>query len=89
MKIKEGFVIEKVGGQYLAVAVGERADTFNALIRMNATGAYIWDKLSEGDKTHEQMLELMASEYDAPRELLEKDLLAFEKMLAEAGLLDE
>ena len=55
MKIKEGFVVEKVGNAYLAVAVGERADNFNALIHMNSTGAYIWEKLAERDMTEGEL----------------------------------
>lgn len=89
MKIKEGFVVEKVGNAYLAVAVGERADSFNALIRMNSTGAYIWEKLAERDMTEGELLAVMKAEYDAPEELLLRDISAFVNKLREAGLLDE
>lgn len=89
MKIKEGFVVEKVGNAYLAVAVGERADSFNALIRMNSTGAYIWEKLAERDMTEGELLAVMKAEYDAPEELLLRDISAFVNKLHEGGLLDE
>lgn len=89
MKIKEGFVVEKVGNAYLAVAVGERADSFNALIRMNSTGAYIWEKLAAADMSENELLAVMKAEYDAPEELLLRDIKAFSVKLREAGLLDE
>lgn len=89
MKIKEGFVVEKVGNAYLAVAVGERADSFNALIRMNSTGAYIWEKLAAADMSEKELLAVMKAEYDAPEELLLRDIKAFAEKLREAGLLDE
>lgn len=89
MKIKEGFVVEKVGNAYLAVAVGERADSFNALIRMNSTGAYIWEKLAERDMTEGELLAVMKAEYDAPEELLLRDISAFVNKLREGGLLDD
>ena len=42
MKIKDGFVLEEVGGSYLAVAVGECAGNFNGMVRLNGTGAFLW-----------------------------------------------
>lgn len=89
MKIKNGFVVEKVGSRYLAVAVGERADEFNALIRMNGTGAFLWEKLSEADRGADELADILAAEYDVKRERAVKDVLAFIDTLRGAGLLDE
>lgn len=89
MKIKDGFVVEKVGTRYLAVAVGKRADEFNALIRMNSTGAFIWQKLTEGDKDADMLADLLVSEYEVERERAMGDVLAFLSKLREAHLLDE
>ena len=88
MKIKDGFVIEKVGNRYLAVAVGARADECNALIRMNESGAFLWQRLAEGDKSREELLALMLEEYAVDEEIAKKDIHAFIAKLAEAGLLD-
>ena len=89
MKIKSGFVVEKVGNKYLAVAVGERADDFNALIRMNGTGAFLFNLLSEKDMTKEELLSAMLKEYDVDTERAKADILAFLTALNGAGLLDE
>ena len=56
MKIKSGFVIEKVGTEYLAVAVGERAKEFSGFIRLNGSGAYFWNLLSEGDLSEDEIV---------------------------------
>ena len=87
MQLKKGFVLESVGGAYLAVAVGDEAVVANALIRMNSTGAFIWRLLSEGDYTEEQLIEAMLEEYDVPREIAERDIRAFIVKITEAGLL--
>ena len=89
MKIKSGFVVEKVGNKYLAVAVGERADDFNALIRMNGTGAFLFNLMSEKDMTKEELLSAMLKEYDVDTERAKADILAFLTALNGAGLLDE
>lgn len=89
MRIKDGFVVEKVGSRYLAVAVGERADEFNALIRMNGTSAFIWEKLAEADRTVEELVGLMTAEYEVDAKRAEKDVIAFTDQLRGAGLLNE
>ena len=89
MKIKDGFVIEKVGSRYLAVAVGERADEFNALIRMNGTSAFLWERLAEADRTVGELVELMTAEYAVDAKRAERDVIAFTDNLRAAGLLNE
>ncbi len=89
MKIKDGFVVEKVGGKYLAVAVGKSADEFSALIRMNSTGAFLWKQLSGEDLNRDELVGRMLAEYEVEAERAEADTDAFLTKLAEAGLLDD
>ena len=89
MKIKDGFVVEKVGSKYLAVAVGARADECNALIRMNETGAFLWNKLAEGEKTIEELAALTTAEYDVDIERARVGAEKFVESLRGAKLLDE
>ncbi len=88
MKLKDGFVLEEVGGAYLAVAVGDRAEEVNALIRMNGSGAFLWNLLSESDKTEEELLSAMLAEYDVAEEIARADIKKFVKQLSDGGLLD-
>ena len=88
MKIKSGFVLEKVGGAYLAVAVGSRTKDFNGLVRMNGTGAFLWGLLADKDMTKEELLDKVLAEYDVEREQAEGDIEAFEKTLRDNGILE-
>ncbi len=88
MKIKEGFVIEKVGASYLAVATGKTADEFHALVRLNSTGAFLWYRLAEAERTEEELLSLMLDEYDVSPDVARADISAFLKSLGDAGILD-
>lgn len=89
MKIKSGFVVEKVGGAHLAVAVGERATEINALIRMNDTGAFLWGELEKKDLTEGELVKALTQEYEVAESMAEKDVKAFVVKLREGGLLDE
>lgn len=88
MKIKAGFVLEKVGSSYLAVATGDAAKSFHGLVRMNETGAFMWNIVKDSDKSAEELVEALAKEYDAPREVLLCDAKQFENQLREAGILE-
>ena len=88
MKIKEGFVLEKVGSSYLAVEVGDAAKSFQGLVRMNETGAFMWNLLTESDKTLDELVSCLSEEYDAPREILLRDASNFENQLRAAGILE-
>ena len=89
MKIKSGFVLEKVGTGYLAVAVGDRAADFAGLVRMNGTGAFLWEILSNEDLTREELLERVLSEYEGvTSEQALADITAFETKLRENGIIE-
>ncbi|MBR2344108.1 MAG: PqqD family protein [Clostridia bacterium] len=89
MRLKDGFVINKVGGAYVAVAVGERADEFHALVRLNGTGAFLWELLSRGECSREELTAALLREYDVSPELAAADTARFEEQLRAGGLLDE
>ena len=88
MKIKDGFILEKVGNSYLAVAVGERASSFSGLVRMNESGAFFWNLIKDEDMSREAVLDAALLEYDAPRELLLSDIISFEEKLRSAGIIE-
>lgn len=63
MKIKTGFILRKLGKEYMAVAVGEAGKEFNGMIRMNEAGSWLWNQLKEG-VSEEELIEKMCEYYD-------------------------
>lgn len=89
MKIKSGFVLEEVGGSYLAVAVGEDSSQFSSLVKLNATGAFLWKLMEESDVTREELLEKIMSTYEGvSREQALADIIAFETKLKNGGIIE-
>ena len=88
MKIKSGFVLDEVGGAFLAVAVGERASEMRVLIKLNSTGAFLWNIIAEKDVTEEQLIETMIDNYGIDRSLAERDVRLFVDKLRAGGLLE-
>ncbi len=86
MKIKDGFVLRKVAGNYIAVATGEEAVNFNAMVTTNETGAFLWEKL-KNETTEEELLKALLSEYDVDEETAKADISEFLEKLREGKLL--
>ena len=88
MKIKEGFILRKVSEAYVVVAIGENAQTFNGMITLNETGAFLWEKLTVGSDDAQSLVALLLDEYDVGKELAQKDVDAFVARLIDAQLID-
>lgn len=59
IKIKEGFLLRKVAGDHVVVPVGEAGKVFHGMIRLNDTGAFLWEQCRK-ETTKEQVLQAMA-----------------------------
>lgn len=76
MKIKDGFLLREVAGNYVVVAIGEDVLDFNAVITVNELGAIIWKGIEEG-KDKLQIIDEILSEYNVDRETVSKDFNEF------------
>jgi len=88
MKIKKGFVLEKVGESYLSCATGKLAKEFSGFVRLNETGAFLWKMLTEADLTKEEMVSKMTAEYDISEEIALRDIEAFVSNLEKNNILE-
>ena len=87
LKIKEGFVLRQVAGNYIVIGVGGDAVNFNGMVTINETGAFLWELLEKGcDK--EDLLAALLKEYDVDEESAKKDITAFLQNLYNGELLD-
>ena len=88
MQINKDFTIQKVGASYVAVPVGETSKTFHGMVRLNETGAFLWNCLSE-HKTEQQLVDCLKSEYEgASDEEFAADVAQFVSLLKENNILE-
>ena len=85
MKIKDGFILREVAGNYIVVAVGDAVKNFNGVINLNETGAFLWKILEKGGDS-ESLTSALLGEYDVAEEIAKADVEAFITKLTEAGL---
>lgn len=63
MKIKNGFVVREIAGQYVVVALGQASKIFNGIIKLNESGKFIWDMLAKGAEK-EEIVDALLGEYE-------------------------
>jgi len=88
MKIKDGFVLTEAAGNSLVVAVGDMADKFSGYVKLNSTGAFIWKLIENKDRSVDEIAASVAKEYEISEDVAKRDILAFEKTLGDAGILE-
>ena len=64
MKIKQGYIMKKLGTGYVVVTVGQASKDFNGMIRLNPAGAFLWDSIQAGKSNKEQLIQAMLERYD-------------------------
>ncbi len=88
MKIKDGFILRQVAGSYIVIAVGGDSVDFNGMITVNETGAFLWEKLTEG-ATEAELLGAMLDEYEVDEATAKADIAEFLNLLEDGKLLEK
>jgi len=88
MKIKNGFILRKVGDSSVVITVGEAAKNFKGMIKLNETGAFIWSLISD-NKTVDEIASAMTEEYEITKEQAKADAEAFINKLKENNVLED
>ena len=78
MKIKDGYILKDVAGNKIVIATGSAAMTFNGVMTFNTVGADIFNLL-DGNHTPEEIVKEIATEYNAPEDVVKRD---FDKLVA-------
>lgn len=88
LKIKKGFILREVSGSYIVVAVGTASKEFKGLITLNETGAFLWERLVDGNDK-KGLVAALLDEYDAPQDIIEKDVEDFLQTITKGNLVEE
>ena len=87
MKISSEYVTTNVAGQTMVVPVGDAAQAFRGIIRLNETAKFIWDALVKG-LSEAEIVEKLTETYEVNAEKAQKDVSAIIEQLHKAGILE-
>ncbi len=87
MKVKSDFILHSMGSEYVVVAVGERTEEFHGMIRLNESGAFLWECM-QNDTTQEMLIGSLIEKYEISEELAREAVTSFVSQLIEADVLE-
>ena len=84
MKIKQGFIVRRVGEENIAVPVGEKGTNFRGMIKLNETGTFLWNYFLE-EHSEKDAVASLCVEYEVAEDVARRDVKRFIKILFEHG----
>lgn len=86
MKFNGSFILRKIGDTHYAVPVGSISKEIKGMIKLNATAAFIWQKI-EDSVSEEDIIASLSSEFNTDKETAKNDFDDFISALKEAKIL--
>lgn len=83
--IKQGYIVREIAGEVIAVPVDSSCGT--NIVVLNPVSKFLWE-LMKTEKTFDELLDAMLSNYEVSKEEAEADLKDFLKQLTESGLIN-
>ena len=74
MRINKDFTIQKVGGSFVAVPVGETSKNFHGMVRLNESAAFIWNQMIDRDCNEDDLVKALLSEYEVSEDVARADV---------------
>ena len=85
MGINKGFLLKKVGNEYMIIPTNNSKVLMNKIFNINEVGADIYKSLENGLSIAETIDELL-KEYEIDKETLTNDILEFVEELRKRGI---
>lgn len=79
MKIKEGFTLRSLLGEFIVVGEGLAQVNFNKMLSLNESAAYLWKEVEGKDFTREDLVKFLLDRYEVSEEQAAADV---DKLLA-------
>lgn len=89
MKIKEGFILRKICGDYVVVGEGLAQVNFNKMLSLNESAAYLWEQFAGKDFTVQDLTDVLLERYDVDQERAYQDAAALVEKWIEEGVVTQ
>ena len=88
MKLKDGVIFTQVADETIVVTVGEAAEAFRGMIKLNSTGAFIAQRMLQ-ETTREELVTALRQEYAVDEETALKAVESIVEKFASVELIKE
>lgn len=87
MKIKDGYILDTIAGQQVAIALDMADDQFVGMVKLNEVGAFLWQKLQQ-EVTEDELVMFVTEQYEVDDTKARTDIQKFTTVLKEKGILE-
>ncbi len=87
MKIKPGFNLRDVCGEFVIIAEGKDNVDFNKIITLNESSVVLWNAIKDKDFTVSDIADILMSEYEVDSETALKDSQRFVEILKNINII--
>lgn len=88
MKLRKGFALREIIGEYVVVPEGIEVIDFNKLISLNGSAKYLWESLQDKDFTIDEVSALLTAKYEVAAETAKADAVKLIAKWQEIGLIE-
>ena len=88
IKLKKGFVLRKIGPQYMAVPYGSMTNEVKGMVTLTESGYLLWQELEKGVDTVEALAKVLTDTYEVEEEDAIRDVNGFLDYLKELGVME-
>ena len=74
MQVKKGFKLNQVCGESFLVPMGESNIDFSKLIALNESSLCLWNRMSQGEFTEDDLVKTLLDEYEVEEPVARKDV---------------
>ena len=87
MKLKKNFVLRQVAGAYMVLPLGQATVSFEGMLKLNDSGALLWNALKKGADL-DGLVNTLTAEYEVSEAQARADVKEFLDKLARVGCLE-
>lgn len=86
MKKIQDFILREVADEYILIPTGSTTETFNGIIPLTESAAYIYEHIEEAD-SFETLINMITSEYDIDKQTASNDAYMFINHMLQNGMI--
>lgn len=88
MRIKEGFKLRSLCGEFIVVGEGLAQVNFNKMLSLNASAAYLWESVVGKEFTLEDLTTLLTDKYEVTPEVASVDAARVAEVWIREGVVE-
>lgn len=88
IQLKKGFVLRKIGPQYMAVPYGSMTAEIKGMVTLTESGYLLWQAMEKGTDTVEGLAQVLTDTYEVETDEAIRDVNGFLDYLRQLGVVE-